>query len=108
MIQQIPRLAIVNNQLELMHRFAVELGPSPVSRTGVTVGPIDSTPWGLLAASSPACADPTQAFTDDDVSDQYEPQRCRSLRDACSIRSQIAIGVAVYVSRHVTDGRGSR
>lgn len=44
-IQQSPWLAIANKQLELMHRFAVELGLSPVSRSRVAVRPIGPKPW---------------------------------------------------------------
>ncbi|KAA2237076.1 phage terminase small subunit P27 family [Salinarimonas soli] len=60
-IQQSPWLAIANKQVELMQRFAAELGLSPVSRTRVAVRPIGPKPWedtrgeytGLLAGVPP-------------------------------------------------------
>jgi len=66
-IQQSPWLAIANKQVELMHRFAAELGLSPVSRTRVDARPVGqaSTFAGLLGGGPPNA--------DDYLSGRYKP-----------------------------------
>ncbi len=66
-IQQSPWLAIANKQVELMQRFAAELGLSPVSRTRVDARPAGqaSTFAGLLGGGPPNA--------DDSLSGRYKP-----------------------------------
>jgi P27 family predicted phage terminase small subunit len=44
-IQQNPWLGIANKQLELMHRYASDLGLSPATRTRVTIVSTGPKPW---------------------------------------------------------------
>jgi P27 family predicted phage terminase small subunit len=44
-VQPSPWLAISNKSVELMHKFAAELGLSPASRSRVTTKPIGRKPW---------------------------------------------------------------
>jgi phage terminase small subunit len=44
-VQPSPWLAISNKSVELMHKFAAELGLSPASRSRVTIKPMGRKPW---------------------------------------------------------------
>jgi P27 family predicted phage terminase small subunit len=44
-VQPSPWLAISNKSVELMHKFATELGLSPASRSRVTTKPLGPKPW---------------------------------------------------------------
>lgn len=44
-VQPSPWLAISNKAVELMHKFAAELGLSPTSRSRVTTRPMGRKPW---------------------------------------------------------------
>jgi P27 family predicted phage terminase small subunit len=58
-IQQSPWLAIANKQLEIMHRFAAELGFSPVSRSRVTkLRSNEQKPWEVRSRPADAYLNP--------------------------------------------------
>ncbi|WP_309083082.1 phage terminase small subunit P27 family [Chelativorans sp.] len=44
-VQPSPWLAISNKSVDLMHKFAAELGLSPASRSRVTTRPLGPKPW---------------------------------------------------------------
>jgi P27 family predicted phage terminase small subunit len=48
-VQPSPWLAISNKNVELMHKFAAELGLSPASRSRVTTRPIGPKPWECVS-----------------------------------------------------------
>ena len=49
-VQPSPWLAISNKSVELMHKFAAELGLSPASRSRVTTRPIGPKPWEVVSS----------------------------------------------------------
>jgi P27 family predicted phage terminase small subunit len=48
-VQASPWLAISNKSVELMHKFAAELGWSPASRSRVTTKPLGPKPWEAIS-----------------------------------------------------------